>query len=215
MKITIFSDVHGNLEPLEKMYSRESDSDLFICLGDVVGYGPESYECLDLINKNIKKTICIIGNHEEMFINGFPEDKCSNLSKNFFYHSYPLFNKNILNFVKKNFVSEYEMKDYTFKHTLNNRYIYEDTEINSLDKNYFIGHSHYQFIKSVGNFKIINTGSLGQNRKNKSLACYANLIEDQIYLKSFYINLDRFLKKMTDAGYPESLINYYKSKSFS
>lgn len=51
--IAILSDIHGNDEALSTVLSRiaELDSDDLICLGDVVGYGPNPIECLRIAAK--------------------------------------------------------------------------------------------------------------------------------------------------------------------
>ena len=46
MKITILSDIHGNLVALEKVFKQDSDSDLYIVIGDTVNYGPWSEDCV-------------------------------------------------------------------------------------------------------------------------------------------------------------------------
>ncbi|HHB1557912.1 TPA: metallophosphoesterase, partial [Vibrio cholerae] len=47
MKVTVFSDVHGDIYSLETLFKLEY-SDCYICLGDLVGYGPHSNKCIDL-----------------------------------------------------------------------------------------------------------------------------------------------------------------------
>ncbi|MBN1809843.1 MAG: metallophosphoesterase family protein [Planctomycetes bacterium] len=69
MKKAIISDIHGNLEALEAVLT---DIDYYglediICLGDVVGYGPNPVECLDLVMKRCSVTIC--GNHDIAVLN--------------------------------------------------------------------------------------------------------------------------------------------------
>ena len=65
----ILSDIHGNLEALEAVLadiqSREIDE--VICLGDIIGYGPNPRECLDMI-KDADLHIC--GNHEDAVLSG-------------------------------------------------------------------------------------------------------------------------------------------------
>ena len=39
-----------------------------ICLGDVIGYGPNPIECLEIIMENVQ--ICLKGNHDEAFVEG-------------------------------------------------------------------------------------------------------------------------------------------------
>lgn len=63
-KIAIISDIHGNLSALETVISalQEKHPDEWICLGDIVGYGPNPAECLDIImDMNIPT---VLGNHD-------------------------------------------------------------------------------------------------------------------------------------------------------
>lgn len=64
MKRAIISDIHGNLEALTTVLEdiEKQNVDEIICLGDVIGYGANPLECLDLIMEKCK--ICLIGNHE-------------------------------------------------------------------------------------------------------------------------------------------------------
>jgi len=60
----VVSDIHGNLEALTTVLEeidRRGVTHLF-CLGDVVGYGPNPMECLDLIAQRTKAAI--LGNHD-------------------------------------------------------------------------------------------------------------------------------------------------------
>ncbi len=64
MKFAIVSDIHANLEALTTVLNdiENRGIDTIYCLGDVVGYGPNPVECLDLI---IEKTQwCVLGNHD-------------------------------------------------------------------------------------------------------------------------------------------------------
>ncbi|MBM4162404.1 MAG: metallophosphoesterase family protein [Ignavibacteria bacterium] len=64
MRLAIISDIHGNLEALtaalELIDSRGVDE--IICLGDVVGYGANPNECLDLIRQRCM--VILLGNHD-------------------------------------------------------------------------------------------------------------------------------------------------------
>ena len=50
-KIGFFSDVHGNLEALTAILKRldQLSCDLLVCLGDIVGYGANPSECIQII----------------------------------------------------------------------------------------------------------------------------------------------------------------------
>lgn len=61
----IISDIHGNLEALEAVLAdiqQQNVADVY-CLGDILGYGPNPRECLDLVMKHCAATI--LGNHDQ------------------------------------------------------------------------------------------------------------------------------------------------------
>ena len=53
-KIAVFSDIHGNLQALQAILEdiKKEPIDSIICLGDVIGIGPNSKETLRLIEEN-------------------------------------------------------------------------------------------------------------------------------------------------------------------
>ncbi|OHB53713.1 MAG: phosphoesterase [Planctomycetes bacterium GWF2_50_10] len=60
----IISDIHSNIEALTVVLAdiEKRGIKIIYCLGDVIGYGPNPAECLDLI---IEKTqACVLGNHD-------------------------------------------------------------------------------------------------------------------------------------------------------
>ncbi len=64
MKTAVVSDIHGNLDALQAVLKDiESQSvDQIFCLGDVVGYGPNPRECVDIVRTF---DLCILGNHDQ------------------------------------------------------------------------------------------------------------------------------------------------------
>ena len=64
MRIAILSDIHGNLEALTTIIEKiEADKiDRIYCLGDVVGYGPNPNECVEIISQKCAQVV--IGNHD-------------------------------------------------------------------------------------------------------------------------------------------------------
>jgi diadenosine tetraphosphatase ApaH/serine/threonine PP2A family protein phosphatase len=64
--IAVLSDIHGNIDALDAVFA---DTERFpvremVCLGDIVGYGPESAECVQRVMENCSR--CVLGNHEAM-----------------------------------------------------------------------------------------------------------------------------------------------------
>jgi predicted phosphodiesterase len=69
MKIAIISDIHSNLEALNKTFEiiDKRNIDQVVCLGDIIGYGANPNECLSLIRNRTKHIL--LGNHEDAIIN--------------------------------------------------------------------------------------------------------------------------------------------------
>lgn len=65
MKIAIISDLHSNKEALDAVFAhvRAQGIQSMICLGDVVGYGPDPQHCVDLVRGHAE--ITVMGNHDE------------------------------------------------------------------------------------------------------------------------------------------------------
>ena len=65
MALAIISDIHANLEALEAVLAQIDKRGItqIFCLGDVLGYGPDPRECLDLIIERCEITLC--GNHDQ------------------------------------------------------------------------------------------------------------------------------------------------------
>lgn len=65
----IISDIHANLEALEAVLADIASKNIskIVCLGDVVGYGPNPRECLDLA---VDFDFTLLGNHEEAALYG-------------------------------------------------------------------------------------------------------------------------------------------------
>jgi diadenosine tetraphosphatase ApaH/serine/threonine PP2A family protein phosphatase len=60
----VLSDIHSNLEALTAVLADIENRGIktIYCLGDVIGYGPNPKECLDLIIDKTKW--CVLGNHD-------------------------------------------------------------------------------------------------------------------------------------------------------
>jgi predicted phosphodiesterase len=212
VKWLVFGDVHGNLPALELLLEKERGAyDGIICHGDVVNYGPWSNECVQLLG-SMNNVICLKGNHEEAFIQGVYNGDHP-VAKAFFDIAYPFFTEKAR--IEK-YETSYVVGDYRVQHTIGEKRIFLDTPIedNELDANLIIGHSHQQFERKIGEFELINTGSVGQNR------AYINVAEYLFYddakgaklLKKFIYDVDLVIDEMERKGYSELCLNYYRSK---
>jgi predicted phosphodiesterase len=58
----VLSDIHSNLAAFEAVLADAGEYDQIWCLGDVIGYGPQPNECIELL-KSLPH-ICVAGNHD-------------------------------------------------------------------------------------------------------------------------------------------------------
>jgi predicted phosphodiesterase len=63
MRLLIISDIHANLTAFQTVLEdAKGEWDYVWCLGDVVGYGPDPNECVELLNT--LPHLCLAGNHD-------------------------------------------------------------------------------------------------------------------------------------------------------
>jgi predicted phosphodiesterase len=68
MRILIISDIHSNLAAFTAVLNRtREDRDLILCLGDLVGYGPDPNECVELA---AEVSACILGGNHDLAAGG-------------------------------------------------------------------------------------------------------------------------------------------------
>ncbi len=72
MKLLIVSDIHANLEALQAVLA-ESHDELWV-LGDLVNYGPNPSEVVDLVRRNA--SVVVQGNHDYA-VGGGSDPQCS------------------------------------------------------------------------------------------------------------------------------------------
>lgn len=208
MRVLILSDIHGNLPALEMVLNSNIDVQYIITLGDNVNYGPWSNECVKMLD-SMENTINILGNHETCFLNGI-YNGINPVANAFFNFCYPRFNEHS---IIRSYFNEYVFLGHRFVHTINDKYIYEDTSV-QLDENIFIGHSHCMFVKNINGYRLVNVGSVGQNRKNLDEVNYViwETGKNEVKLCSKKFSSKILINEMKKNKYPEICMNYILSK---
>lgn len=226
MKISLFSDIHGNLYTLEKFLikSKEIGIDYNIFCGDIFGYYYHQDTIISKL-KGIEHLAAIKGNHDQYFLNA-----CESLTEekrlvDQFGHCYQDIPRKITNENKefvKNLPEHLELnfcgKSLAVYHgspkdPLNGR-VYPDTEISEPDSYLkydfvILGHTHYRMVRRIGSTTIINPGSIGQPRDKHGFS-FAVLTIPSGEIEYHEIKWDRNLLvrdiKMNDPSSPK-LIN--------
>jgi predicted phosphodiesterase len=65
MRYAVIADIHSNLDAFQAVLEDirgKGGVDEIWCLGDIVGYGPEPRQCIELVKKYC--TVCVAGNHD-------------------------------------------------------------------------------------------------------------------------------------------------------
>jgi hypothetical protein len=208
MRVLVISDIHGNLPSLEYIIKEEKSVDLVISLGDVVNYGPWSNECVDFLDC-LDSKVLLMGNHEVAYKSGIYSGQ-NIIAKTFFEICFPLFERRVK---ISSYLESFSFGNSFFTHTLNDNYIFQDTEL-TINRNTFIGHSHRMFSKIVENYRLVNVGSVGQNRLNIDEINYAvwDTEKDKVELVRKYYSADKLINEMKFKRYPKICIDYVLSK---
>jgi predicted phosphodiesterase len=170
--IAIISDIHSNLEALVAVLDdikKKGISEIYCC-GDIVGYGANPNECIELVKKN--NIISTMGNHDCLAANPDEINKIENLewsaSESLKWTAIVLTeaNKNYLRnlpkFLKINdlYIVHGSPRDPLWDYSKFNVEFPEGARI------FARGHSHKSYVATIGDSKVeVNVGSVGQPRE--------------------------------------------------
>jgi predicted phosphodiesterase len=226
MRIAILSDIHGNLEALDNIidYIESDNIDKIYCLGDVVGYGPNPNECVEIISEKCDKVV--IGNHDHAVLGLTSTEYFNDFAK-----ISTFWTRNILSEKNHEFLSSL---DFTFVNddillvhaTPSNpmmwHYILSEIdarhELNHFDEKIcFIGHSHFPIVFHANGFSrkpkisleqdiryIVNVGSVGQPRDGNPKTCFCiyDTENNEIEYVRLQYDVEKTKDKIVKAGLP-------------
>lgn len=206
MRICLFSDVHGNMDAFDKMFSAERHNvDIFIFAGDIFGYFYSQKEIIEKM-QIIDNLIAIRGNHDDYFLNvDDRRDLVERYGSSYELHL-PKEMEKYLRELPNSRELELDSKKIGIFHGgpddhLEQR-IYPDIARSVQDNKYdfiIIGHTHYRFVQRNGSLTIINPGSLGQPRDGKgfSYSILDTKSEDVIF-KTVPVDTEKLLAEVAE-----------------
>jgi predicted phosphodiesterase len=231
MRIAVISDIHANLEATEACFKKidELKPDEIVCLGDMVDYGVQPNECVDIIRSRVKHVV--LGNHDEAQFDYEVAEGFSDNAHVSSLHTRTIINKEHVEYFKT-LPRTLKLKNLFFVHGSPSEpeyYSYVLTpymaEMNFpyfKEQICFIGHSHLPVIFEQNMYDvreteqdfldplkryIINVGSVGQPRDRDPRLSFGLL--DTKTCK--YVNVrvkydvDSAAKKIKNAGLPSAL----------
>jgi putative phosphoesterase len=69
LKLVVISDIHSNLDAFQAITWHLPPHDGLLCLGDVVGYGPQPNEVIQHL-QNLNPEVVLMGNHDYAVVTG-------------------------------------------------------------------------------------------------------------------------------------------------
>ncbi|MFH1395440.1 MAG: metallophosphoesterase family protein [Candidatus Omnitrophota bacterium] len=233
MVYLILSDIHSNLQALEAVIDSfpQKDDVIVMCGGDIVGYGANPVECLEVINQ--LNAHCVLGNHDAAVI-----DKMDISRLNEYAAEAIIWTKGYLNRIDMRY---FDSLPYTLKNdffTMVHGTLYSPEEFNYLTTNSnaektfnmmktkicFVGHTHRAGVFMENNGKIyplfskkiiiednanyiINAGSVGQPRDydNRASYCIYSPENNEIEFRRITYDIKSARNAIIKAGLPKIL----------
>ncbi|MCX7983920.1 MAG: metallophosphatase family protein [Bacteroidetes bacterium] len=225
VQIAILSDIHSNLEALEAVLRslKRYKPDTIVCLGDVVGYGANPNECVDLIRQHCH--LVLQGNHDAALLDQQLKYYFTEHARIAIEWTLEQISTPRLDYLRSLQLTA-RMENLLFVHsapTDPKRWEYIVDEYDAIkhfssfqERLCFVGHSHIPGIYSEEGRKplidaqrrfIINVGSVGQPRDGDSRACYALFNTKTTMYECIRVEykVELTVKKILDAGLPSHL----------
>lgn len=234
MRYAVFSDIHSNLEAYQAFLedTKKEGINNYLCVGDIVGYGVDPHQCIELIKELKCPVVC--GNHDWA--------AASKIGIEYFNYGAQkaiLWTLEALDDIDKNYLTDlklvYQESEFTLVHgSLDEprefKYVLELAEAAGsigLQKTplCFIGHSHIAGIfyeNKDGHIDytvesklkmdpakryLVNVGSVGQPRDGdwRSSYCIYDNEKKTLHIKRVEYDLKKAQEKILRAGLPEKL----------
>jgi len=208
MKLLIVSDIHANLEALQAVL-RESHDELWV-LGDLVNYGPNPSEVVDLVRSHA--SLVVQGNHDYAIGNG-SDPQCSKafreMARAMQEHTEPLLSADQRAFLRslpRTVARTIDGYRFLLCHATPTEPLFHycpaepaqwAPEIEGLQADMVLtGHTHLPFAMNLEKQRIVNPGSVGQPKHGAPMACYALWENGHLSLQSCRYPVEETVKKI-------------------
>jgi len=238
MRYAIVADIHSNLAAFQAVLAdleRNGGAEEIWCLGDVVGYGPDPRECIELLRQH--RHLCVAGNHDWAAVGKIDTAYFNSKAAQAAHWTAAQLRPVDVDYLQ-NLPAALIQGDFTLVHGSPREPIWEyvlTVETANINFEYFrtkfclVGHSHapvlfdldrnrasqvYRLpgelsLKQEERRLIINCGGVGQPRDGDPRASYAIFDDDRgiIYHYRIEYDISTTQQKMRKAGLPSRLID--------
>lgn len=228
MKIVVISDIHGNLEALNKVLEyidKLEGEKRVVCLGDIVGYGPNPAECFKIV-ESLTDKICL-GNHEYAILDEDFDYQMARYARKAIRWTRGILDEEIREVINKlplqieedNVLYVHASPDdpMQWKYISNARNAYSSL-IEMKHSLCFVGHSHIPGIYAYNELQrnsidatlskddktIVNVGSVGQPRDGSPMLSFAVFDDDNWNVEIIRLKYDyqKTMAKIKKANLP-------------
>jgi predicted phosphodiesterase len=236
MRVLIISDIHANLTAFETVLEDAKGTwDYVWCLGDVVGYGPDPNECVDLLRT--LPHLCLAGNHDWAALNRLDIRTFNPDARKAVQWTQDTLRPDVVKYLEA-LPTTFVIGNYTLAHGSPREPVWEyilEPLIAALNFTHFetdyclVGHTHqpviYEQVNTQGETKaiaptygkprhlnghrqIINPGSIGQPRDANPKAAYAilDLETNAFEHRRIAYNIRDVQDRMRENDMPERLV---------
>lgn len=200
MKILIVTDIHANLTALEAVLDDAGEIDSVWCLGDIIGYGPDPNECIEIV-RELPNLECVLGNHDAAVLKKIDDNAFNQDARHVIEWTARALHPDSVSFLN-NLPEKRVFDEVTLVHGSPRQPVWEyllDTRTATLNFGYletpycFVGHTHLPVVyyldqdtrfarltipehntqMALAPRTIVNPGSVGQPRDRDPRAAYA------------------------------------------
>ena len=233
MRYAIISDVHANEAALRAVLTDAADAqaEKIICLGDVLGYGPEPVAALELVYR--RAHVCLAGNHDDAVCGRFPVEDFTDFAAEAVQRHRAAVTQEAIDWLNHlPYTCSFEgfaCAHGDFSNPENFNYILEPQDAlpsweARTEQLLFVGHSHQpgifvlgasgtphridaaDFTLEDGKRYIVNPGSVGYPRSGdcRSSYCIYDDVERTVEFRTLPFDLDSYAAKMHGQGLNEA-----------
>ena len=227
MLIALISDIHSNLEALLAVWREVKRVDAILCMGDIVGYGPNPNEVVEFLREEIEKRtfLCVRGNHDNAIAFGAEWAFNPHARQAVRWHQRAMSVEN-LEFLRRlpvrGLFTDDTGRSYLLIHGSPraplDEYLFPwlpENEFRAVlgyvrQDDLLVGHTHVPMLRVIDGRRIINPGSVGQPRDGDWRARYG-LIDtgkeppDNVSFHRVEYDVEETARKIIEAGLPRFL----------
>jgi len=232
----ICSDIHSNATAFKAVLESMHDNGVErkVCLGDIVGYGVDTDECVDLVRENMD--FCLIGNHDSVAVKNESSEGFNPYAKQAIEWTQKHLSKESISYIRS-LPYIHEENDICFVHAsplspADWVYVTDlEDALNAFDhfseRYCFVGHTHspviiasrplaipkildeYEYVIANTERLLVNVGSVGQPRDRDPRACWCLLDTETKCVRLIRVNYDirETQNRMKKQGMPSFLID--------